>query len=80
MLLVFVPICSYVFPASLKNGDPAMVWSAASHEVGHSLGLLHDQMLSTLPGCFSFPNQSYYDGNANNYYWAPIMGERLEWR
>jgi hypothetical protein len=67
---------SYVFPAMLNNGNPVLVWSAASHEVGHSLGLYHDQLLSTLPGCSSYQNQSYYDGLANNYYWAPIMGEQ----
>jgi hypothetical protein len=65
-----------VFPGLLGNGDPLLVWSAASHEVGHTLGLYHDQLLSTTNQCASYANQTdYYNGQYNNYYWAPIMGE-----
>jgi hypothetical protein len=68
-------LCSYVFPVDLGN-DPIRVWSAASQEIGHTLGLYHDMLVSTLPGCSGYPNQTnYYDGQFNNYYWAPIMGE-----
>lgn len=52
----------YVFEEQLGNGYPKYVAEAASHEVGHTLGLNHD---GTTTG------SEYYEGHAN---WAPIMG------
>jgi hypothetical protein len=75
--LAFIAVCpcSYVFPVDLGNG-PLRVWSAASHEIGHTFGLYHDMLVNTLTGCYEYPNQTnYYDGQYNNYCWAPIMGE-----
>ncbi|MDR1383866.1 MAG: hypothetical protein LBJ67_08495, partial [Planctomycetaceae bacterium] len=51
----------FVFPNNLNNGSEKAVAEAISHEVGHSLGLLHDGQYGT----------EYYPG-ANG--WAPIMG------
>ena len=51
---------AWVFPASL--GDSAKnIAEAASHEVGHNLGLSHDGNATT----------GYYGGHGH---WAPIMG------
>lgn len=48
---------AFIFPLNLGS-HPKYVAEAASHEVGHRLGLHHDG-----PG--------YYPGHGN---WAPIMG------
>ncbi|WP_052732441.1 RICIN domain-containing protein [Hymenobacter terrenus] len=48
----------WVFITSAKSGG-----EAASHEVGHTLGLGHDGRIS--------PDEGYYSGQGN---WAPIMG------
>ncbi len=64
------------FLTSFKNNDDTPCWvfmsdpkaggEAASHEVGHTLGLSHD-------GRFS-PAEGYYTGQDNAGAWAPIMG------
>lgn len=54
----------FVFKSELGNGYPKYVAEAASHEVGHTLGLYHDGLIG---------GSSYYDGTNNNN-WAPIMG------
>jgi PKD repeat protein len=53
---------AFVFPAQLGDGLPKLIADAASHEVGHTLGLTHDGQVG---------NVEYYGGHAN---WAPIMG------
>lgn len=61
---------SYYSPAlvyynNLGNGRPDYVTEAASHEMGHNMGLSHDGT-STL---------GYYGGTGSNYIsWGPIMG------
>lgn len=52
----------YVFKAQLLNGKVKYVAEAASHEVGHTLGLIHDGQTD---------GTVYYGGHGN---WAPIMG------
>ena len=52
---------TYVFPENLGNGHPRYTAEAASHEVGHTLGLHHD----------GSPDGEYYRGHNH---WAPIMG------
>lgn len=51
----------WVFMSAPKSGG-----EAASHEVGHTLGLSHDGRIS--------PSEGYYTGQDNNGAWAPIMG------
>jgi autotransporter-associated beta strand protein len=50
----------WVFPGNLGNSEKNIA-EAASHEVGHTLGLSHDGTSSV----------DYYNGHGN---WAPIMG------
>lgn len=52
----------FVFPAQLGAGNEKYVAEAASHEVGHTLGLNHDGQTN---------GTEYYQGHGN---WAPIMG------
>ena len=52
----------FVFSNMLGNGNEKYVTDAASHETGHSLGLVHD---GTTGGT------EYYAGHGD---WAPIMG------
>jgi hypothetical protein len=56
----------YVFEDALGNGTPRYVAEAASHEAGHTFGLLHQ---ATWSG--GRLTQEYNRGNSN---WAPIMG------
>ncbi|PJJ54915.1 carbohydrate-binding protein [Hymenobacter chitinivorans] len=51
----------WVFMTSPKAGG-----EAASHEVGHTLGLSHDGRLN--------PKEEYYDARSSAGNWAPIMG------
>jgi hypothetical protein len=51
-----------VFSGSLGNGNEKYVTDAASHEVGHTLGLYHDGKTD---------GTTYYSGHGD---WAPIMG------
>jgi hypothetical protein len=55
---------SWVFPAGLRN-DVKAVAEAATHEAGHTFGLVHDGALLT----------DYYTGHGS---WAPIMGAAYE--
>lgn len=61
---------SYYSPAlvyynNLGNGQPDYVAEAASHEMGHNMGLSHD----------GTSTQSYYGGHGTGYIsWGPIMG------
>jgi hypothetical protein len=52
---------TWIFPQSLGNSAKAIA-EATSHEVGHTLGLLHDGVVG---------GTAYYAGQGN---WAPIMG------
>ena len=52
----------YIFTAQLAGGVEKYTAEAASHEVGHSLGLSHDGQAG---------GTEYYAGQGN---WAPIMG------
>jgi hypothetical protein len=57
---------AYVFEDNLGNGNPKYVAEAASHEAGHTFGLLHQAVWSG-----GVKTEEYNPGNAN---WAPIMG------
>ncbi len=52
----------FVFPAQLSNGRTKYVAEAASHEIGHTVGLDHDGVSG---------GSAYYSGHNG---WAPIMG------
>ena len=55
----------FVFENNLGNGSEKRVSEAASHEIGHALGLDHDGIGS----------QEYYTGHGTGATsWAPIMG------
>jgi hypothetical protein len=56
---------SWVFPAGLSN-DLKAVAEGATHEAGHTFGLVHDGGLLT---------PDYYTGHGS---WAPIMGAAYE--
>lgn len=56
---------TFVFPDSLARTEKYIA-DATSHEVGHTLGLVHDGLL---------PNTGYYTGHGTGATgWAPIMG------
>jgi len=55
-------IPAFVFSNMLGNGHEKYVTDAASHETGHTLGLLHDGITD---------GPAYYKGHGD---WAPIMG------
>ncbi|WIA38723.1 hypothetical protein OEZ86_002023 [Tetradesmus obliquus] len=58
----------FIFSLSLGPNNPKFIWEAVSHELGHTLGLLHDGIVPN-PGN---PNGlSYTTGQG---LWAPIMG------
>jgi hypothetical protein len=46
------------------------IWEAVSHELGHTLGLLHD---GVAPNPGNPQGQAYFWGQGN---WAPIMVRR----
>jgi hypothetical protein len=56
---------AYVFTSSPGASSAKTMAEAASHEAGHTLGLLHDAR----------PGASYYDGHG---IWAPIMGRSID--
>lgn len=59
-------------PCYVFNSTAATVSAAASHEVGHSLGLSHDGTTGQHP---TQPNQAYYNGHGSGENsWGPIMG------
>ncbi|MFO0944027.1 MAG: cadherin domain-containing protein [Pirellulales bacterium] len=59
-------------PCYVFNSTAATVSAAASHEVGHSLGLSHDGTTSAHP---TQPSQEYYNGHGTGENsWGPIMG------
>ncbi len=59
-------------PCYVFTSTAATVSAAASHEVGHSLGLSHDGTTSAHP---TQPNQTYYNGHGSGENgWGPIMG------
>ncbi|GAB3851984.1 hypothetical protein GCM10028801_02370 [Nocardioides maradonensis] len=57
-----------IFTASLGPNDPKFVADAASHEIGHTLGLSHDGLYPA----GSAAHQEYYPGRGG---WGPIMGD-----
>ncbi|HEX3150787.1 MAG TPA: proprotein convertase P-domain-containing protein, partial [Gemmataceae bacterium] len=64
-------ICCFVFENNLANGDEKATAEAASHEVGHTVGLNHDGLYPS-----SDPRHvEYYEGQGSGTTgWAPIMG------
>ncbi|MFN0196126.1 MAG: pre-peptidase C-terminal domain-containing protein [Planctomycetaceae bacterium] len=54
---------TFVFEEDLGDGDEKFTSEATSHEVGHTLGLVHDGRTN--------PLEEYYQGTPT---WAPIMG------
>jgi hypothetical protein len=52
-----------VFPDKISN-SPKNIAEAASHEIGHNLGLAHDGSRGS----------AYYSGQGSSPGWAPIMG------
>ena len=56
---------AYVFTASPGASSAKTMAEAASHEAGHTFGLLHDALAGS----------SYYDGHG---IWAPIMGRSID--
>lgn len=63
---------AFVFSNHLAQGSAKSVAEAASHEVGHALGLLHDgQSAHTNGSGQPVGSSSYYSGHGD---WAPIMG------
>lgn len=55
------------------GGSPKLVAEAASHEVGHNLGLSHDGVVDSDPNDSVDDSSGYYGGHSNAD-WAPIMG------
>lgn len=61
----------FVFPRNLGPNYAKYVWEAASHELGHTLGLFHDGLTpNPAPGALYPDGTYYYSGHGN---WAPIM-------
>jgi hypothetical protein len=56
----------FVFPKNLGPNNPKFIWEAVSHELGHTLGLLHD---GVLPNPLN-NGSAYFEGQG---YWAPLM-------
>jgi hypothetical protein len=52
--------CTHVLPCSV----PKYIWEAVSHEIGHALGLSHDNIRNATTGTVS-----YYQGQGD---WAPV--------
>ncbi|MFT6393251.1 MAG: hypothetical protein ACJA14_002780, partial [Ilumatobacter sp.] len=62
---------AWVFSTNLGNGNPKSVAEAASHEVGHTLGLYHDGIATVDADTGAESTTTYYRGHGA---WAPIMG------
>lgn len=63
---------AFVFSNHLAQGSAKSVAEAASHEIGHTLGLLHDGQNAHIDGNGNpVGSTSYYQGHGD---WAPIMG------
>ncbi len=61
---------AWVFSSNLANGSPKSTAEAASHEIGHTLGLSHDGITTTDENG-NTTTSGYYSGHGD---WAPIMG------
>ncbi|GAB4010311.1 fibronectin type III domain-containing protein [Nocardioides ultimimeridianus] len=57
-----------IFARSLGPNDPKYIADAASHELGHTLGLSHDGLYPS----GTAGHQEYYPGRAG---WGPLMGD-----
>ncbi|HWU22855.1 MAG TPA: fibronectin type III domain-containing protein, partial [Nocardioides sp.] len=57
-----------IFAHSLGPNDPKYIADAASHEIGHTLGLSHDGLYPSGTSA----HQEYYPGRAG---WGPLMGD-----
>jgi hypothetical protein len=57
-----------IFASALGPNDPTYVADAASHEIGHTLGLSHDGLYPS----GSSSHQEYYPGKSG---WGPLMGD-----
>lgn len=61
---------AFVFSDNTGKGSPSAVAVAASHEIGHTLGLKHDGQAAIFG-----PATEYYKGHGSGTTsWAPIMG------
>jgi hypothetical protein len=72
-------IMAFAFEDQLGNGNPKYTADCITHEVGHTLGLMHDGLLSTAAEAstswYKTYGLTYYVGHGSGETgWAPIMG------
>jgi hypothetical protein len=60
---------AFIFPQNLGPDVGKFIADAATHEVGHNLGLVHDGTTS----------EDYYSGHGSPPLWGPIMGGPYEY-